>query len=524
MKTNKNQSGNTLILVVDDDDGLCNLITRQLKRKGYDICTASCGKEAVEITRQDTPDLMLLDYRLPDMTGPEVISAITEQGSLPPFIMMTGQGDERLAVDIMKLGAVDYLIKDTDLVDRIPVVVARELKTVKMSRQLAKTEAALAESQRLDSIGRLAGGVAHDFNNMLGGIMGAVQILQMHLPNDDAKSKKFLSLILDSVDRASDLAKNLLAFSSRQTSASTTIDIHNAISNAISLLKTTIDKRIEIEVDLCAKTSIVVGDISQLQNVFLNMGINASHAMPEGGILSFRSKNIALSEAYCKSSVFDITPGNYIEFEVQDNGCGISFENQSKIFEPFFTTKEQGKGTGLGLAAAYGTVKQHKGEITVYSEVGKGTNFHLLFPITNTEATQILPPIDSIHGKGLILLVDDEMIMRTTGEAILQELGYRVILAENGSQAFNIFRERSEEIDLVLIDMIMPVMNGRDCFFALKKIQPGIPIVLASGFSRNEDLIDLEKQGLSGFIQKPYRGSELSHIVAKVLDNIKDER
>lgn len=241
----------------------------------------------------------------------------------------------------------------------------------------------LRQRQKLDAIGELAGGVAHDFNNMLGGIMGSCELLRKRI-TDDEKAERYLSLIFEASKRSAELANKLLAFSRRQAPGSTPIDIHTVISDTVALLEKTIDKRIEISVEPAAEASMIVGDCSQLQSVFLNLGINASHAMPDGGTLSFKSSLTELSTAYCKSSIFDIVPGSYIEIEVRDSGSGIAPENLSKIFDPFFTTKEQGKGTGLGLAAAYGTVKQHKGAITVYSESGRGTRFHLLFPLTKS--------------------------------------------------------------------------------------------------------------------------------------------
>lgn len=384
----------------------------------------------------------------------------------------------------------------------------------------AVMEDKIRQAEKMKSIGQLAGGIAHDFNNMLGGIIGACELLQINLP-DNAKAEKYTSIILESALRATSLASKLLAFSRRQMVEEIPVDIHNIILEAVSLLENTIDKRIKIDIDLSAKSSIVVGDHAQLQNVFLNLGINSWHAMPDGGILTLQTKLANLTEAYCNASTFNLQPGEYIEIEVRDNGCGISPKDIQHIFEPFFTTKEQGKGTGLGLAAAYGTVQQHKGSITVYSEVGKGTCFHLLLPIAKETSPIIKDKNIPIRGEGLILLVDDESVMRETGKALLEELGYEVLLAENGSLAMETFKNSVKKVDLVILDMIMPEMNGRDCFHALKEIRDDIPVILASGFTRNEDLADLRKQGLSGFIQKPFRSTELSRIVSEAIQKRK---
>ncbi len=374
----------------------------------------------------------------------------------------------------------------------------------------------LQHSQKMDAIGQLAGGIAHDFNNMMGGIIGAAEVLQ-HQLKDDEKSKKYVTMIMNSAERAADLASKLLAFSRRQITGSTPVDIHHIIEEAVSILNNTIDKRIEININFQAKASTIIGDPSQLQNIFLNLGINSSQALPDGGTIQIVTRNIDLNQAYCDTSSFDLKPGNYIQIEVEDNGEGIPEEHLPHIFEPFFTTKEQGKGTGLGLAAVYGTVQQHKGAINVYSEIGKGTCFHIYFPVTEDSAS-ILPRDEKpVFGEGTVLLVDDEAVMRATGKALLEEYGYTVFLAENGEKAVEIFENKKDDIDLVILDMIMPKMNGRDCFFQLKNIKPDIKIILSSGFTKSDDLTDLKENGLSGFIRKPFRGSELSKIVKKAI-------
>lgn len=373
----------------------------------------------------------------------------------------------------------------------------------------------LLQSQKLDAIGQLAGGIAHDFNNMLGGIMGAAELLERIIPQDP-ETKEYLDMIVETAERAAGLTSKLLAFARRQPTYLVPVDIHQIINDSVAILKQTIDKRISVEVNLGAQFSKVIGDDSQLQSVLLNLGINASHAMPEGGTLSFLTKITDLVEAQCKLSTFNLTPGTYLQVEIRDTGCGMPFEIINNIFEPFFTTKEQGKGTGLGLAAAHGTVIQHKGSITVYSEYEKGTVFHILLPVTK-DKNNLQNKATPILGKGHILLVDDELVMRTTGNLLLSQFGYKVLLAKNGREALDIFKKNINEIDLVILDMIMPEMNGRDCFKEIKKIDPHIRIILSSGFTRKEDLYDLEEKGLAGFIQKPYRSVDLSRIVAKAL-------
>jgi CheY-like chemotaxis protein len=368
----------------------------------------------------------------------------------------------------------------------------------------------------MDAIGQLAGGIAHDFNNMLGGILGAAEMLAPYLP-DDSRAKKFHQMILDSASRAADLTKKLLTFSRSNPPASSAVDVHEIIEETAILLKTTIDRRINLKINLTAGQHAVIGDPSQLHSVFLNLGINASHAMPEGGTLTISTQNILLDEQFCKASVFDIQAGDYLEIDVRDNGFGIPPENLGKIFDPFFTTKEPNQGTGLGLAAVYGTVKQHCGTISVYSEEGEGTTFQIMLPLASGDSITKsgFPPL--IMGSGRILVVDDEEVMRITAKAILEDLGYEVILAKDGQEALDLYTKRKEDIDLVVLDMVMPEMNGRDCFFQLKKHDPKVRVVLSSGFTQGKDLEFMKQLGLEWFITKPYRSASLSQIVHNAL-------
>jgi PAS domain S-box-containing protein len=375
----------------------------------------------------------------------------------------------------------------------------------------------LQHSQKMDAIGQLAGGLAHDINNMLGGIMAGAETLELQL-YDKPEAIELLAIIMNASERASELIKQLLAFSRKEQIISTLVDVHIAVLNAISLLKHTIDKRVIIHRNLNPEIAWVAGDLSQLQNMFLNLGINATHAMPKGGELTFSSKIIFLDPIDCDKSSFDLKPGKYIQIDVKDTGCGIPADVLPKIFEPFFTTRNQGEGSGLGLAAAYGTVKQHRGSITVRSKEGKGTIFTILLPVSEERKRQIQPVnLSPVSGKGRILMVDDESVIRTTGKKLLEDLGYEVVLAENGKQGIDIFNKEHQSFDLVILDMIMPDLNGEDCFFAMKEIDPTVSIIISSGFTRDADLKNLKDKGLAGFVRKPYRLYDLSKVISDVI-------
>lgn len=378
-------------------------------------------------------------------------------------------------------------------------------------------EKSLQQSQKLDAIGQLAGGVAHDFNNMLSGILGAAQLLKMPKIGLDKKGLNYVELIIKSVSRSADLTAKLLAFGRQGELASTAIDIHAVIDDVQAIFNRTIDKNIQIVVDKKAINTTIIGDNSAIQNAIMNLGINSSHAMPRGGELHIFTRNIELISHFCEASSFDIKPGEYIEIEIRDTGEGISKNDQTKIFEPFFTTKEQGKGTGLGLPAVYGTIQNHKGAINVYSEQGTGTVFHIYLPCSGQLIHRNHNNEIVLSGSGTVLLIDDEEIIRVTGKYILENMGYDVLIAENGVRGMKIFTEQHPEIDVVIMDMIMPEMNGHEAFFKMKKIDNNCKIIIASGFTKNESLSELREAGLAGFLHKPFRDYELSNLLAETL-------
>ena len=241
-------------------------------------------------------------------------------------------------------------------------------------------EEQLAHNRKMDAIGQLAGGVAHDFNNMLSGIIGAVHLLKIPDRNLDSKSMKYVNMIQDASERAADLTSKLLAFGRKGKTTTSPIDINIVIDNTISLFERTFDKKISFTIEKEAINHFITGDKSAIQNIFVNIGINSSHAMPDGGKIIIKTRNVELNEEYCDSSPFELNKGEYIEIKFIDTGSGIPKKILKNIFEPFFTTKKEGKGTGLGLAAVHGTIQEHFGEINVFSEVGKGTEFQVLLP------------------------------------------------------------------------------------------------------------------------------------------------
>lgn len=238
--------------------------------------------------------------------------------------------------------------------------------------------------------------------------------------------------------------------------------------------------------------------------------------MPDGGKLTISTDNTCLTQSDCDSSPFELEPGDYVKIVVRDTGVGIHPENLSRIFDPFFTTKKQGEGTGLGLAAVYGTIKSHHGAIYVSSEVGKGTKFSIYLPCSKNMIQQEQSKKKVIQGSGLILLVDDEEIIRDTGKDILEDMGYTVLLAENGSEAVELFKKHHTKIDVVVTDMAMPVMNGYDAFLKMKEIDPNCKIIISSGYTKDNNIAQLKEHGLAGFLRKPFTNDKLSQLLANI--------
>ncbi len=377
----------------------------------------------------------------------------------------------------------------------------------------------LNHAQKMDAIGQLAGGIAHDFNNILGGMLGIIELMTIKDYSYEDRQKN-LQMLLTSGKRASDLTKKLLVFARKGKIDSTPVDIHKSIREAVALLERSVNKKVQIQTDLKADITFLIGDSSQLMNIFLNMGINAEHAMVNGGTFKITSENIRLDEIYCSNSMFKIEPGNYIKIDIQDTGHGIEPELINRIFEPFFTTKEQGKGTGLGLAAVYGTICQHKGEISVKSEKNVGTTFTVFLPVVEIEHPEKLKNHSLINGTGTILVADDEYIIQVMTKSILENLGYTVIIANNGKEALENYQTHKDVIDLVIVDMIMPEMNGKECFYQLKAINPQVKVILVSGFTEENDLNEMKKDGLNGFLRKPFHTADISRLIHQIIKEV----
>jgi two-component system cell cycle sensor histidine kinase/response regulator CckA len=368
-----------------------------------------------------------------------------------------------------------------------------------------KLEDQLRQSQKLESIGQLSSGVAHDFNNLLGGIMGHAELLKMEL-NPESPLLRHPEVIISSCVKAADLTRQLLTFARKAPVELQKIDLNAFLKQVVGLMDRTIDRRIEIVTELQEQAAYISGDRNLLENALLNIAINARDAMPGGGHLCITLKTVDLNKTVLADEHFEVVEGPYAGISIADTGTGMSKEIKERIFEPFFTTKEVGKGTGLGLASVYGCVKQHNGYITVKSQVGKGTQFDLYFPIASSTAPVSSPKGEVLmRGKGTLLVVDDEPVYHEILTEIFTGLGYTVHCCANGVDAVDYYREHASAIHVVILDMNMPKMNGLRCFKHLKEINPGVQVVISSGYGDNSDRAALQKEGVRAFVQKPYK-------------------
>jgi PAS domain S-box-containing protein len=378
-------------------------------------------------------------------------------------------------------------------------------------------EAQFLRAQRMESIGTLAGGIAHDLNNVLSPILMAIDMLQ--LKADDEGSRKWLGILRANAERGADMVRQVLSFARGVEGARVALQPKHLIKEIVKILHETLPKSIAITYHLADDLWLISADATQLQQVLMNLCVNARDAMPDGGAIAIRAENTVVDESYARMHL-EAKPGRFVMITVSDTGPGMPPGVQSRIFEPFFTTKEMTKGTGLGLSTALTIVKSHGGFINVYSEVHKGTQFTVYLPALdarNRVAAQALQA-DLPQGNGeLILVVDDEDAIREITRSTLETFGYRVLTAGDGTEALAIYADRKNEIALVLTDMVMPFMDGPATIRALQRMNPRVKIIAASGLALGMRTDDSGIEGVSMFLNKPYTAEKLLKALAQIL-------
>ncbi|MBD3320212.1 MAG: response regulator [Chitinivibrionales bacterium] len=382
------------------------------------------------------------------------------------------------------------------------------------------------QAQKMEAIGELAGGVAHDFNNLLFGIKGYALLLKKKFKNNP-QMLHYVKEIITATNRSGDLTKHLLSFARKGKYRSEPVDMHQIVGEVATMLQHTIDKRISITQHLDASPPVTIGDPSQLQNMVLNIALNARDAMPDGGVLVFKTKitrrGTTIMEKIGVEKMFSINPGSYLCLSIVDTGVGIPPEMMANIFEPFYTTKKKGKGTGLGLSAVYGCVKSHHGYIDIDSKQGKGTTFKVYLPSTDSSVQKdktgtfvLSPRARQAH----ILVVDDEASVREPLQEYLQELGLAVTAIGDSIEALQYYREYYATVSLVVLDMIMPVMSGHELFRKMKKINPHINALGFTGYSLEDEARGLIDEGILDILQKPLSPDKMARRIDQIIKEI----
>jgi PAS domain S-box-containing protein len=381
-------------------------------------------------------------------------------------------------------------------------------------------EERLRQTEKMEAIGLLAGGVAHDFNNMLLAILGNAELMVSRAKDPEIRS--YAEAVVSSAQRSTSLTRKLLAFARRGKYQVVPVDVHSVINDVIDLLGHSIDKRITVERRLEASCPVVQGDPPQVHNALLNLALNACDAMPNGGTLTFTTGTLEKGDSLPVAVQSEITtPGRLVRIDVQDTGTGFTEDARSHLFEPFFTTKPPGEGTGLGLASVYGTVKTHGGALSVESAPGLGTVFSVFLPAAPQIESPETEPVPEVsvptRETTRILVIEDESLLRRLLQAMLHTIGYEAVLAADGSEGVENYRREWKSIDLVLLDVIMPVMGGYDTLVELKKVNPGVKAIVTSGYALDDDVRRILDLGAVGFVQKPFRMPDLLAEISKAL-------
>jgi signal transduction histidine kinase len=550
----------TAVLIIDDEPIIRETIAVYLEDSGFVPFEAENGRIGLEVFRRERPDIILVDLRMPEVDGLDVLNIITEESPETPVIVVSGTGVLQDVVEALRMGAWDYVTKPiadmavlehavTKALERAKLMVenrkyrqhleseikkrtseleertrALEIANEKLKKEMAerkRTETQLRQAQKMEAIGTLAGGIAHDFNNILFPIMGYTEMTLKNLP-DDSRIRRNLEGVLKAATRAKDLVRQILAFSRHTDLKQKYLMIQPIIKEALKLLRATLPATIEIREDINKECGPVFASPTQIHQIMMNLCANAYHAMREtGGVLEVKLTDIRLGPEDIPFYPA-VSSGSYLKLSVSDTGHGMTKDIMEKIFDPYFTTKDTGEGTGLGLSVVHGIVRNHNGHITVYSEPGKGTVFHIYLPLfTETFITPDVMPEEEQPpgGNEKILLIDDEEQIVDMEREMLEHLGYHVTGITKSLEALEVFRRAKDDFDLVITDMTMSHMTGAELSREILRIRPDIPIILCTGFSELVTEEKARKMGIREYVMKPMLRSEIAVAIRRVLDS-----
>jgi len=641
------------ILYMEDDTGLARLVQKRFERIGYVVDIAPDGEKGLALLERGNYDIVVLDQNMPGYNGLEILRIMALRGPLPPTIMITGAGNEEIAVKALKLGAYDYIVKEvgSGYLGLLPSVIERALQKRRLTEEKQQAEEALRESeerfrtifetaqdsifiknrslkytqvnpamarlyglpvskligrtdgelfgkktaahikeidsrvlggeiveeettkkvngiphifhvikvpmrdnsgeiiglcgiarditerkrldeekekiqalllqsQKMEAIGRLAGGVAHEFNNLLTGIMGFSELLLARI-DDNSPLRKDIEAIKKASKRAALLSSQLLAFSRSQKALLTVLDLNVVVNNIEKMLRRLIGEHIKLVTHLDPSLEHVKSDPGLMEQLIVNLAVNARDAMPEGGKLTLKTENIILSAGDCKD-ILNAHPGKFVCLSVTDTGIGMNQEVIHRMFEPFFGTKEVGKGSGLGLSVVYGIIKQHEGWINVETEPGQGSTFRIYLPVSSekpVKKSEETISSTSFNGNGeSILVVEDEEIVLKLATRVLSENGYVVFEAANAKEALDIYNREKGKFNLVFTDVVMPGENGLQLVDKLLTLNPELRVLFSSGYSDDKSHRDIIIERGLQFLQKPYTPTELLQVIKEVIE------
>jgi signal transduction histidine kinase len=520
---------------VNDVPDQLRLMSVIMQQAGYTVWEATNGIEAFEVARRLKPMVIISDVCMPRASGIELtrrLRASEELGDIPVLLVSAIRREEEDAIEGLLAGADDYIETPCDpmrLVAKVARLVERgrteealkssEQEKAKALDALRQSEEQLLQSQRLEAVGQLAGGIAHDFNNLLTVITGYSGMELKAMAADDP-SRPRIQEISNAADRAASLTRQLLAFSRKQVLQPKVFDLNSVVPEMEKMLKRMIGENIKLSTTLEPNLGNVKADPGQMEQVIMNLVVNSRDAMPSGGQLTIETANVHLDEAFARNHVA-VVPGDYVLLAVSDTGTGMDEETQRHVFEPFFTTKAVDKGTGLGMSTVYGIVKQSGGSIWVYSKIGEGTTVKIYLPRVSERAEELKPALtaeDIPQGTETILLVEDARMVRNLAIEILMGNGYQVLEATNGREALRVSEQSQGPIHLLLTDVVMPGMSGRELANRLVALHPEMRVLYMSGYT--EDTIvhhGVLEEGIN-FIPKPFSPDALALKVREVID------
>jgi signal transduction histidine kinase len=506
------------VLLVEDNPADALLLQEYLSEVSgadFEPHHRECLADALDFLRERVCDVILLDLGLPDSQGLETLTRLQPRASDITVLVLTGNNDEELGLKAVQAGADEYLVKNQIQAPLLGKAIRYAMERRQMGRAVARAE-------KLQALGTLAGGIAHDFNNILLTVSGNAKLALEELPKEHPAYDKVLE-IAKAGSRGAALTQKIWSFSHQQQMNRQVVQIDSAVEEALRRLRTILPARIEIKKNLPANLPAVSGDASQIQQIIMNLGSNAADAIGERcGTLEISASAIHLNGNGSAIST-KLPHGDYVKLSVRDTGGGIDKKTMCRVFEPFFTTKAQGRGTGMGLAVVHGIMKNHLGEVTVYSEVGKGTVFNLYFPVAGEASLEIRSAPASPKGQGQrILYVDDEEPLVLLITRTLKRLGYEVSGFTNPVEALHTLQEHPCEFQALVTDLSMPQMSGTDLAQEALQICPSLPVILTSGYIRTQDQEVARQIGIRELILKPDTVEELGNVLHRLLTGDKD--